>query len=186
MVEDFSWARSHKNRGKAAEGRVRENSNRFYYPGLTEKVGKSFSRHRSSAVYNYDKEVLSFEVLRYSPFEWHDTRRMRNITGRKLGELLGADKWLYYTDQPMKSRTGNGKNVYFQQFCCKHGIPTDEELMKAWDILCEAPVEGQECGEYKYRRFDQGATPIGRTSSRLNHRRKKEEEEYERQLEEEG
>ena len=58
--------------------------------------------------------------------------------------------------------------------------------MKAWDILCEAPVEGEECGEYKYRRFDQGATPIGRTSSRLNHRRKKEEEEYERQLEEEG
>ena len=176
MVEDFTWAKSHKiNTGWKRKG---DKINRYHLPSIT---SSRLNLQNSYAAYNYDKGTLSFELYLLTPFEWLDTRLMRNKAGRKVAEILGVDKWLYYVDQPVGSRHRKGWFVYFQQFVCATGIPSDEQMRACWEVLKDAAIEGVESPEYKYRVSNSGYTPLDRTFSKVAHRKKIREAEYERE-----
>ncbi len=123
-----------------------------------------------------------------SPYEWHDTHAMYQNTGRTVASALKAPKWLYYTEQPSKARDGSRRNVYFQQFCARlEEKPKDEDLIAIYGLMQDAPVEGEECGEYKVNRFDAGAAPRGRGKVEMQKKRRKaakaeEQEQYVKEL----
>lgn len=172
--QEFKWAKAHqkKHRGEWAYKTERHNS--FHLPMCGIKgASQTFS---NNAVYYYDRQVLSFEFIWWSPYEWLDTRTMVKETGPKVAGILGTDKFLYYIQQPTRSKArGERKEpfIYFTQYVVKVETPPDEETMKrAFEVLSSAVVEGEECGEYRYNRFDRSAAPTDRTASKLAHRKR--------------
>ena len=166
-MKAFTWAVPSRIGVRPA---IRDN-NKYYYPELDGRTEFTFNRNSSFAEYNYDKGTLSFEVWNCTPFEWHNTEAMRKERGSELARITGADRWLYYSDQPVKSRHVKGRRVYFQQFVIKSDFPSERMLKEAWDILSAEPIEGEESGDYKYRRSDAGQTPLQRTYKKRQKRK---------------
>lgn len=177
-VAEFTWTKNHTVNEKRPVKNA-DRTNRFVYPSISDNYTLI-----SGAMYNYNKGVLNIELTQHTPFEWLDTRRMRNEVGRKVAEVLGAKKWLYYADQPVGSTRGRGY-CHFQQFCTQTGIPKDEDLVKVYEILRDGAIEGEECGEFKRRNYNSGAVPLRRDYNTLAKKRKRQFEEYERQMEQE-
>lgn len=168
MIELFRWATSNE------EGRYKgklkvTGSNHFYFPSASGTLNQNYLG-QNCAVYYRATGVISMEISLVTPYEWHNTQAMTRQTGAALAELFGGGKYLYYTDQPVKGRRGatKGTNLYFQQFCTKVGEPPKPEtLIRAWEIMQEAPIEGAVCGEYKYHNCRAGTTPKDRTYKKL-------------------
>ena len=179
-IEDFTWTHNHT--VKRQRGPVNpDRTNRFVLPSISDN-----HIHKSGAIYNYKSGVLDIELIQYTPFEWLDTRRMRNEVGRRAAGVFGADRWLYYTEQPVKSKYYNdGRQVYFQQLCLKTDLPSDEKLIEAYNILKDGAIEGEECGDFKVRHYNSGAVPLGRDYNSLTKKRKRQFDEYQRELEKE-
>lgn len=175
--EVFKWAKAHKLSNKYDKReRNAERHNSFQLPkcGIQREVGIFGNK----AIYWYDRKVLSFEFVWWSPYEWLDTGAMVRNYGKEAAKVLGAEKYIYYIQQPTKSKA-RGEKVepycYFTQFVVKAETPPEEEaLIKVWDILSNAAIEGEECGEYRYNRYDRGDAPTARTQKRLAIKRKKE------------
>ena len=146
-------------------------SNKYYFPDLSGNEDLKFSRNSSYAEYNYDKRTLSFEVWTCTPFEWHNREALRKQRGSELARITGADRWLYYSDQPVKSRHEKDRRIYFQQFVIISDFPSEEMLKEAWEVLNSEPIESEEVGEYKYRRSDAGQTPLLRTYKKRQERK---------------
>lgn len=177
----FKWAKAHNKKHRDKWVYKTERHNNFHLPMCGIKgSSQTFS---NNAVYYYDRKVLSFEFIWWSPFEWLDSREMIKRYGPKAAEVLGADKFLYYIQQPTKSKArGERKEpyIFFTQFVIKAEEPPEEDRMKeAFEILTNAAIEGEECGEYRYNRFDRSSAPTDRTASKLAYRRKMAAEEEE-------
>ena len=155
----------------------KERYNTFHLPecNAVRPAGALYNR----IVYYYDRKVLSVEILWWSPYEWLDTVAMRKETGEKIRSLLNGGKYLYYIQQPARVRGGKKESrlqpyTFFQQLVTQVDEPPAEETLKeVFDIITNSPIEGEECGDYKINRFDQGATPLTRTAKRLDARKKK-------------
>ena len=164
----WRWAKSNKKK---------DGVNHYYFPPAVGNIASKNYLGINCATWYRDKGVLSLEVTLATPFEWHNTRAMSTETGRTLAETLGVTNYLYYTQQPSRGKKSfKGHILYFQQFCAKTETPpTDATLHKLWDILQEAPIEGEECGEYKYLVSKAGTAPIDRTREKLLRRKAKQD-----------
>ena len=172
---DFKWTKAHQVKN-IYDKRVRnsERHNSFQLPkcGIQWQAAKFANR----AIYYYDRKVLSFEFVWWSPYEWLDSAAMVRRYGKEAARILGTEKYLYYIQQPTKSKARVERvepYCYFTQFVVKVETPPEEDTMRqVWDVLSNAAIEGEECGEYRYNRYDRGDTPRDRTAVKLAKKRK--------------
>ena len=177
MTETFKWAKAHTPQQPDRRTLKKERYNIFHLPECN--AVKPSGALYNGIVYYYERKVLSVEILWWSPYEWLDTVAMRKETGERLRALLNGGKYLYYIQQPVGVRGGKKENrlqpyTFFQQFVIRSEEPPAEETLKeVFNIITNSPIEGEECGDYKNNRYDQGATPLSRTTKRLAFHRKK-------------
>lgn len=162
MVEDFKWTGKKKRSGYDI----------YHYPSLG-----TTERYRSVAIYYEANGVLSLEFFTRTDFEWLDLRKMRNVVGRELASVFNAQKFIFWAEQPTKAKPRGSKGVsgyiYQQQFCCRLDSKPDEETLKiVYGIMNDSAIEGEECTDYKYRVSKAKDTPIVRTSSKIQKRKR--------------
>lgn len=164
-MKDFQWAYP-----KEIVRKRKSDTNCYRFPSLVDNSNLMLN----VAKYNYITGVVSFEITWKTEYQWLDTRTMRRTVGKRLAEAMGVERFIYYVEQPKKARSNRGeyKYSYFQQFVCESkGIPDDDRLRAVYDIMTDCDIEGEESSEYKYKRFDQGGTPIERTYEKRSRRK---------------
>lgn len=162
MAEDFKWTGKKKKSGYDI----------YHYPSLG-----TTERYRSVAIYYDNSGVLSLEFFTKTDYEWLDLRKMRNVVGRELASIFNVDRFIFWAEQPTKAKPRGGKGIsgyiYQQQFCCKpHSKPNEEILKSVYGIMNGSAIEGEECTDYKYRVSKAKDTPIERTSSKIQKRKR--------------